>query len=87
MMLAASPSMMPSDLPSLMPSDLPSISYNETDDERRLMEYDMEFDCTCDDSGISCSVPADEAACACERAINKHTQVHVGAWGLALCHP
>lgn len=46
--------------------------YNGTDDFYNgtemdgLEEYEMDIDCTCDDSGISCSVPADEEACACE---------------------
>ena len=39
--------------------------YNETDMDG-LEELEMEIDCTCDDSGISCLNPGDEEACSCE---------------------
>ncbi len=48
------------------------VMFNETDDFFNgtemdgLEEYDMDIDCTCDDSVISCIVPADQEACACE---------------------
>lgn len=42
------------------------LMFNDTDDFYNETEYEMDIDCTCDDSGISCSVPEDEEACVCE---------------------
>ena len=41
------------------------MDFNETEMDD-LIEYEMDIDCTCDGSVISCSVPADEKACVYE---------------------